>query len=187
MTSDPDQIREQIEETRSNLSQDVNTLADTVNPAHAARRTAASARAAVMDAKDKVMGTASQSASGISSATGEKLPAAQGQLRRQASGNPLALGLIAVGAGWLLGSLLPATSAEQQVAAKVKDVATPAVTGAAKEVGASLQGSAQQAAESVKTTATDAAATVKDQATSSAHDLQGQAQAARDAVTDSGQ
>ena len=36
MTSNPDQIREQIEETRTNLSEDVNTLADTVNPAQAA-------------------------------------------------------------------------------------------------------------------------------------------------------
>jgi Protein of unknown function (DUF3618) len=32
MSADPDQIREDIEETRSSLSQDVNTLADTVNP-----------------------------------------------------------------------------------------------------------------------------------------------------------
>ena len=43
MTSSPDQIREQIEETRTNLSEDVNTLADTVNPAQAAKRKAASA------------------------------------------------------------------------------------------------------------------------------------------------
>jgi hypothetical protein len=56
MTSDPDQIREQIEETRTSLSEDVNTLADTVNPAHAARRTAASARSAVLGVKDKVTG-----------------------------------------------------------------------------------------------------------------------------------
>ena len=38
MTSDPDQIREQIEQTRTSLSEDVNTLADTVNPAHVAKR-----------------------------------------------------------------------------------------------------------------------------------------------------
>ena len=139
MTSDPDQIREQIEETRSNLSQDVNTLADTVNPAHAARRTAASARSAVTDAKDKVMGTASQSASGMSSATGEKLSAAQEQLRSQASGNPLAVGLIALGARLARGLAAAATSAEQQAAVKVKDAAMPAVTGAAKEAAASLQ------------------------------------------------
>ena len=38
MTSDPDQIREQIAQTRTSLSEDVNTLADTVNPAHVAKR-----------------------------------------------------------------------------------------------------------------------------------------------------
>jgi hypothetical protein len=38
MTSDPDQIREQIEETRVSLSEDVNTLADTVNPVSVAMR-----------------------------------------------------------------------------------------------------------------------------------------------------
>lgn len=103
MTSDPDQIRGHIEETRTSLSQDVNTLADTVNPAHVAKRTAAGARSAVVGVKDKVMGAASQSASGMSSAAGEKVSAAQGQLRRQATGNPLAVGLIAVGVGWLVG------------------------------------------------------------------------------------
>ena len=38
MSNDPDQIREQIERTRADLSSNVNTLADTVNPAHAAKR-----------------------------------------------------------------------------------------------------------------------------------------------------
>jgi ElaB/YqjD/DUF883 family membrane-anchored ribosome-binding protein len=185
MTSDPDQIREHIEETRTSLSQDVNTLADTVNPAHVAKRTAAGARSAVVDVKDKVMGAASQSASGMSSAAGEKVSAAQGQLRRQVSGNPLAVGLIAVGVGWLVGSLVPASSAEEQAAVKVKEAAAPAVTGAAKEAAASLQDSGQQAAESVKATAADAAATVKDEAASSAHQVRDQAQTARDTVTDS--
>ena len=33
MSNNPDQIREQIERTRADLSSNVNTLADTVNPA----------------------------------------------------------------------------------------------------------------------------------------------------------
>jgi len=201
MTSDPDQIREQIEQTRVSLSEDVNTLADTVNPAHVARRKAASAGAAVRGVKDKVMGTASQSVSSTTaaaeekaSAVQEKLSAAQDtisaapdQLRQQAAGNPLAVGLIAVGVGWLVGSLLPASSAEERAAAKVKEAATPAVTGAVKDAAASLQDSAKHAAESVKATAADAAATVKDETANSAHDLKDQAQAARDTMTESRQ
>lgn len=156
MTSDPDQIREQIEETRISLSEDVNALADTVNPAHAAKRKAASARSAVLRVKDKVMGAASQSVSSTTSAAGGKASAVQemasaapDRLCRQA-GNPLAVGLIAVGVGWLAGSLLPASSAEERVATKVRETAGPAVTGAAKDAAAGLQDSAKQAAESVR-------------------------------------
>src|SRR6201992_1333141 len=140
---------EQIEEPGVTLSEDVNTLADTVNPAHAAKRKAASAGSAVLRIKDKVMGAASQSVSSTTSAAGEKASAVQARasaapdrLRRQAAGNPLAVGLIAVGVGWLAGSLLPASSAEERVATKVKETATPAVTGAAKDAHAALQDSA---------------------------------------------
>lgn len=132
------------------------------------------------------MGTV-QSAPGPGSAAGDKVSGARDKIQEQASGNPLAVGLIAVGVGWLLGSLLPATSTEEQAAAKVKEIATPAITGAAKEAGAHLQDSAQQAAESVKATAADAAATVKDETASSVQDVHDQAQTARDTVTDSQQ
>ena len=147
------------------------------------------------------MGTASQSVSGTTAAAGEKasavqekisaahdtMSAAPAQLRRQAAGNPLAVGLIAVGVGWLVGSLLPASSAEERAAEKIKESATPAVTGAVKDAAASLQDSAKHAAESVKATAADAAATVKDETANSAHDLKDQTQAARDTLTESRQ
>ena len=121
------------------------------------------------------------------SAPQQKMSGAGQQIRRQASGNPLAVGLIAVGLGWLVGSLLPASTAEQQAAATVREAAAPAFTDAARQTADSLKDSAQQAAESVKTTAADAAATVKDEAASSTRDVRDQAQAARDTVTDSRQ
>jgi hypothetical protein len=37
-SSDPDVIREEIEETRRNLSRDVNALGESVTPSHVARR-----------------------------------------------------------------------------------------------------------------------------------------------------
>jgi hypothetical protein len=43
------------------------------------------------------------------------------------------VGLIAADIGWLAGSLLPASSAEEQAAAEVKEAAAPAVTDAAKQ------------------------------------------------------
>jgi hypothetical protein len=78
---------------------------------------------------------------------------------------------------------LPASSAEERAAAKVKDAAAPAVTSAARDAAASLQDSAQQAAESVKATAADAATTVKDEAAVSAQDVREEAHAARDTVS----
>jgi hypothetical protein len=67
MTSDPDQIREHIADTRTSLSQDVNHLVDTVYQAPG-QRTAIGARSAVVGVNDKFMGAASQSVSGMSSA-----------------------------------------------------------------------------------------------------------------------
>ena len=52
---------------------------------------------------------------------------------RQTEPASLAVGLIAVGVGWLAGSLLPASSAEERAATKVKEAAAPAVAGAAKQ------------------------------------------------------
>ena len=122
------------------------------------------------------MGTASQSAAKTTSAAGEKhrrfgkasavqekASAAPGRLRSQAAGNPLAVGLIAAGVGWLVGSLLPASTAEERAATKVKDAAAPALTRAAKDAAAGLQDSAQDAAESVRAAAADAASAVKDE------------------------
>jgi len=123
--------------------------------------------------------------SGTSSAVRDTVSAAQSGLRQQTTGNPLAVGLIAIGVGWLIGSLLPASSVEEQAAVKVKDAAAPAVTEAAKDTVSSLHDSAQEAVGSVKTVAADAAATVRDEAVSSAQDVRDRAYDARDAVAES--
>jgi ElaB/YqjD/DUF883 family membrane-anchored ribosome-binding protein len=190
--TDPDVIRAQIEQTRLNLSDDVNQLADTVNPTHVAKRQVDKVKGAVGGVKEKVMGTASDAGSNLAStqssvadAVSGAVTGAPGQVRMRAAGNPLAAGLIAVGVGWLIGSLLPASTAEQQAAAKVKDTATPVLTDAAKEVAGNLQEPAQQAVAAVKDTATDAATTVKDESTAAANDLKDQAHDAKGTVQES--
>jgi ElaB/YqjD/DUF883 family membrane-anchored ribosome-binding protein len=185
MSDDPNEIRAQIERTRGNLSTDVNTLADTVNPSQVAKRQVSKAKAAVFGVKDKVMGVASNATSSVSdtgSSMSDAVTGVPGKLGTQTSGNPLAAGLIAFGVGALIGSLLPASSAEQKAATKVKDTVTPIATDAVKEVACNLKEGAQDAVESVKSTATDAAATVKDESTSVAGDLKDQAQDAKDTV-----
>ena len=78
----------------------------------------------------------------------QEAPAA---VRRQTRGNPLAAGLIAFGAGWLVSSLLPATRREQELADQAKQVAQEKVQPVAQQVAAevkeNLREPAQQAAE----------------------------------------
>lgn len=57
VSNDPDEIRAEIERTRSDLSENVNALAESVNPAHVASRQVDKVKGAVAGAKDKVMGS----------------------------------------------------------------------------------------------------------------------------------
>src|ERR1700710_131464 len=148
MSDDPDEIRAQIKQTRSNLSTDVNTLADTVSPSHVAKRQVRKVKGAVFGAKDKVMGAASNATSSVSDSGNTMSGAVTGvpqKLGSQTSGNPLAAGLIAFGVGALIGSLLPASMAEQKAATTVKDTVTPIVSDAVKEVADHLKEPAQEA------------------------------------------
>ncbi len=186
MSNDPDQIRSEIEATRSDLSANVNALTDSVRPGSVAKRQADKVTGAVAGLKDKVMGAADGASTDgpRSTSLSDVKDGAAAVPSRAASGtrgNPLAAGIIAFGAGWLLGSLLPASSAEQQAAVSLKDRAAPLtdqVTQAAKEVAGNLKEPAQDAAQQIKETATDAAGSVKDEAQSGASDVKASSQEA---------
>jgi hypothetical protein len=109
----------------------------------------------------------------------QQLQVAPGTVKARAAGNPLAAGLIAVGVGGLVGSLLPASSAERDAAGQVKEQGAPMLSSAAKEVAQNLQAPAQDAVESVKSTAADSLDTVKQEGQSSAQDVKNQAQDAQ--------
>ena len=193
MSNDPEQIRREIERTRSELSDNVNALGDKVNPGSIAKRQVSRVRGAATSVKDAVLGSASDAADTgqqVATTMGEAVSDAPSAVARKAQGSPIAAGLIAFGAGLLVSSLLPASKVEQQAAEKVKDSAQPMVddlTDTAKEVAGNLKEPAQQAIEEVKTTATDAAATVKDDATTAAGDVKSQAQDSKDTVQQAAQ
>jgi gas vesicle protein len=220
MTSDPDQIRGDIELTQQNLSADVDALTEKVSPPRIVERRVQKTRSAVTNFKDRIMGGTSERTSNLSDTVGSSTSSAKDTVvgaassakdsvtgaassaadaasnapdmaRQRARGNPLAAGLIAFGAGWLVASLLPATEPEQQVASQVKDVATEKgrpvaqqLQQAGQEAAQDLKESAQQRAQSVKETAADAASTVRDDAQSRASDVTDHAQDARGRVTD---
>lgn len=186
--SDPDQIRNEIEATRAELSGDVNALADSVKPGNVARRQADKVRSGVSSLKDNVMGTAedlTHSVKDTASDLGQSASGAAGgtksAVRQKARGNPLAAGLVAFAAGWLVSSLIPATEAEQQGATALKEKAEPLkeqVTSAVKEVASNLQEPARDAVEQVKSSATDSAQTVKEEAQGAASDVKDSSQEA---------
>ncbi|WDZ84826.1 DUF3618 domain-containing protein [Micromonospora cathayae] len=147
-STDPEQIRREIEATRNNLSSDVDALAYKVSPSRIVDDRKQRARSALQNVRDRVMGTASDlghagghaahsvtdrassAASGVGhaahSAASSVQDAAQRTpqvIRQKSQGNPLAAGLIAFGVGWLASSLLPATDREQRAATQVKEKA----------------------------------------------------------------
>jgi gas vesicle protein len=198
-TNDPDALRAEIEQTRANLSQNVNALGEAVQPSNIAKRQVSKVTGAATGLKDKVMGSAEGAASsvgdrasgvgntvsGVGGSVSDSVSNAGQTAKAQAQGNPMAAGLIALGAGWLLGSLLPASSREREAASAVKEQATPLIGQAkevAKETAEELKEPAMSAAESVKTTAQDAAETVKAEGQSAAENVRSSAQDSKENV-----
>ena len=148
MGADPEQLRREVELTRQRMSSDVDVLTEKVSPKQIARRRVQRTRGALGRAKERVMGTTTNSVStaghGLSSAgqgvahgvgsaassvgdaagsaaagVGDAATSTAQGVRRQTEGNPLAAGLIAFGVGWLASSLLPTTRPEQEAAGTV--------------------------------------------------------------------
>jgi gas vesicle protein len=201
----PDEIRAEIEQTRAELTTDVDMLAEKVSPARVVERRVDATKQAVTDLKEKVMGKASDVTSsagdktsgltgGVSSAAssaGQTVSSTPQQVKQKAQGNPMAAGLVAFGMGWLASSLFPATQAEQQMAETLKEKAKPLaepvkseLSSVAAEMKDNLAQPVQEAVSSVKETATDAASSVKDTATLSAMDVKDHAQEAAGTVQD---
>jgi hypothetical protein len=198
-SSDPDVIRRQIEDTRRELSYDVDALNEKVNPARVVDRRVSAAKGRITNLKEKVMGSAqdtTSSAQGMASdAAGTVQNAAAGaagtvqdaassavdavqqapqMMKQQAQGNPLAAGLIAFGVGWLVSSLLPASEKEKQLAQQAES--------AVREHKDALLEPAKQAAQEIgehlKPAAQDAVESVKSTAQDAAATVKDEGQSA---------
>jgi ElaB/YqjD/DUF883 family membrane-anchored ribosome-binding protein len=195
-TTETEQIRRQIEGTRRELSADVNALTEKVSPGRVVGRRVERVRGSFINLKDRIMGTAhdfsgttGSTTSGVAERVSDKaseaadaVRSAPRAVRRQTEGNPLAAGMIAFGAGWLVSSLLPTTRKERELAGQATELAserlqpvTQEVQRAATEVKESLREPAQQAVESVKSTASGAAGTVTEESRSAAQHVTGRA------------
>lgn len=202
--STPDEIRADIERTRADLGHDVDALAEKVDPTKVASRqtdkvknTFSNMRESVMGAADHTtssgqdtVGQARDHASALASQAGHAAKQAPTQIKNRTRGNPLAAGLIALGAGWLLGSLLPASNAEQSAATVLKDEAEPLVDevkNVTQDMTENLKPQAQEAAESLKDSAGAAADTVASEGKHHAAELKQNSQQAAQDVKDHAQ
>jgi gas vesicle protein len=202
-TDDPRQIRREIEYTQRNLSADVDALTEKVKPGKIVQRRMNRAQRSLTNLRDKVMGTASDTASTTghqvgnaastvadrtseaASAAADAVSEAPQAIRRGTEGNPLAAGLIAFGLGWLTASLIPASNAEQRIAGQAKDFVqdhADQVGHVAEQVKEKLSEPTQDAVQAVKSTAQDAASAVSDETRSAAGNVAQRAQDAKSTV-----
>ncbi|MCT2008417.1 DUF3618 domain-containing protein [Micrococcus lylae] len=115
---------------------------------------------------------------------------APAEIRRRTRGNPLAAGLVAFGAGMLLGSLAPSTRPEQRAAHEVKKSASPLVDEAkhaAMDLREQLEPEVRDAADSVKQTATEGGQHLKEQGGQAAGELKEQGRGSAEHVKDQAQ
>jgi gas vesicle protein len=198
-SSDPDVIRRQIEDTRANLSYEVDALNEKVNPTRVVDRRVGKAKSTVTGLKDRVFGAAhdttyqahgtasnaadavqgaaSNAAGSVQNAASSAVGAVQSApdtIQRQAQGNPLAAGLIAFGVGWLVSSLLPTSEKEKQLASQaesaVKEHSQPLVD-QAKNV-------AQEIGDNLKPAAQEAVESVKSTAQDGVQTVKAEGQSA---------
>ncbi len=135
MATEPDQIRSQIEVTRSSLASNVDELADRTSPGRIMNRGWRRVTDRMHSIGDRVMGapsSATGSVKDIAKGAGEKMSDVASEAAdavreaphvtaEQTRGNPLAAGLIAFGAGLLAAAMIPETEAERRLTRQLAD------------------------------------------------------------------
>ena len=170
MGKEPEVIERDIERSREDLSEDFDALADRVSPKRVAGRQVEAVKGRFSGMRDTVMGPARSAGGTMSSA--------KDTVAEQAEGNPLAAGLVAFSAGWLVSSLIPASEKEAQIAEQAVDAAKEhgqplmdRAKTAGQEMGEELKGAASEAAADLKDSTKESAQHVKTEGQSSAQNV----------------
>lgn len=197
MGKSPEELRAEIEATRAELAGTVDELQDRVTPSRIAQRQVSRARSQLGRAKEAVMGslpvgggsgggTTSGSggpglvdrAGGVAGSAVQGVGQAPETLRRQATGNPLAAGLVAFGLGMLVASVIPTSDSERQAASRLAEPVQRAraeLVQAGQEVREELQESARDSLEELKEHSRDALQEVRAEGAEAAQDVRGRA------------
>ena len=114
-----------------------------------------------------IVGRAGDATSHVLESAKEGVAQAPQMLRRQARGNPMAAGMVALGAGWLVATVLPRTQEEramvQRIEPKLAETAA-AVKSEGQAIAGELKEPAHEAVEQVKQTGQEVASEMRDEA-----------------------
>jgi hypothetical protein len=198
MAEDPEQMRARIEQQRGEITHTVDQIGNRVSPSHIVARRQDRMRRRFTDWRDLVFGNDQpdyrrrdddryrfpanpDSDSGMRDRAGEAashatsaVQQAPSAVRRQTRGNPLAAGAVALGAGWLIGSLLPESRSERRSLQRMQPQLAEAAAEArdeARGLAEDLREPTRQAADNVKGAGSRAADEVKGKADESARNV----------------
>jgi hypothetical protein len=163
-------LRRDMDVRRERISDTVSQIEYRVRPDYIWARRRASARERLTGWKDAVFGSHENDPYGGDDGLLERgrergaeaayaVGHAPTALRRQTRGNPFAAGAVALGAGWLFGSLIPESRREREMVAKVEPKLAETAAAAKDELtdaAHSMQGAAREAADHVKEAGRDA-------------------------------
>lgn len=173
-----EQQRAQVEQQRAKVDRDLDAISDHVKPSHVAQRAGGRVRRRVQQMRDSVMGTVHDAGDDVSGSVHGAVEATEDAARRAGQavaavperveagtrGQPLVAGVVAFGAGVVLGAVLPSTRSEQELARRMApelehagDRVADELRGAADHVASDVGDEAQAAVVDVRETATEAA------------------------------
>jgi uncharacterized protein YjbJ (UPF0337 family) len=189
MGKSAEELKYEIEGTRADLGNTLDAIGDRVSPGRIVERRRARISYGMRRFSDRVMGTAHQITEPVHnlaqggadrvSSVGDGVSGAPDALRQRTEGNPLLVGLLALGGGALVASLLPVSEREKDAGSQIAQDVQPIkdeLVGAAHEVVEHLKEPAQQAVGSVQDAAKDSAQVVVGEAKQAAADTKDAAQ-----------
>jgi ElaB/YqjD/DUF883 family membrane-anchored ribosome-binding protein len=186
MGQSPEELKQDIETTRTELGETLDAIGDRVSPGRMIERKTNRVRQGLRGARDRVMGVAQSAVEGTKEhlgATADAVREAPQAGRQQTQGSPLVAGALAFGVGFLVASLLPKTAIEDQAAEQLADGIEPVkrqLVEAGRETAEHLKDPVREAVNDVKETATAGAQQVAEQARQGADDTVSAGQHAAD-------
>ena len=174
-----DDVRREIEATRNELGGTIDAIGDRVIPGRVIERGKNQVSQAARSVVARVMGKAHDARDTVSDAVsgaGGSVSDAPGAVLSQTQGAPLAAGVIAFAAGFLVAAAFPPSQSE-------KDVVSDKLADKVEPIKAELKQTGQEVAEHLKEPATDAVQSVKSAATDAAQQVAGTAKDAAQQTT----